>query len=181
MKEFGRINTRIWTHPEFRAMSANAKGLILYLESGPESNALGCFYCPDCYLMAAFGFDQETIDQVWAEVEGFGWAVRGKGDWVLSVHYLEQHPPENGNIGKAIEKQFKMVPRWSSLIDKAAQIIINSDHGTSPEITPPGGRKGYRNGFRTVFKGFGNGFGTVSKRFPNGSDTLSKHGDGDGD
>ena len=133
MRDYGQIKTRLWTHPDFKALSTEAKLLLLYLDTCPESNALGCFYCPDSHIMEALQWGPQEVTKGFQGASEGGFVVKGEAEWVLSLHYAEQFPPTSPNARKNLLKLAKTVPKWSQLHPHLVQLFENN-----PDFLPDG-------------------------------------------
>ncbi len=119
MRTYGKVSFAFWTDAVIVGLSGDAQRLALYLLTGPQSNALGCFRLPLGYLSEDFQansrpMEAAELDRLFDELEAVGFIIRDKATgWTLLLNYLVHNPPENGNVGKAMVSIINGVPRSS--------------------------------------------------------------------
>jgi len=147
VRNFGQVRSRLWYHPDFKSMGTDAQLLLLFIDTGPLSNSIGCYRLPDALIMDQFGWTQERVSKAYRNGFDRGFLLRGKDGWTLSRHLYEQFPAANANVGKNIEKQFDEIPKWSGLVKHLADILLACPQNLS---------KPFLNRIETLSKGYRN-------------------------
>ena len=155
MREYGQVQLAFWTHREIQGISDQAKILAMYLLTGPHSNSLGCFRCPNGYIAEDLRWDHEIISKSFAELDRIGFVKRDEDSgWLLLPNYLRWNPIQNDNVGKKIAKLFEAVPFEVTVYKDLIEAL--KQHGSRlPEDTI-------------------NRIETISKRFQNRIETILK-------
>lgn len=58
MREYGKVQTKIWNSRKFTSLDADGRLLYLYLLTCPNLNSVGCFILKDGYALADLGWDE---------------------------------------------------------------------------------------------------------------------------
>ena len=111
MREYGKLATRIWTDPRFMPLSTDAKLVFIYLLSGPETNAVGCFRCTPMNIAASEVCSIENAAHSLDELSATGII---KYDQTVKVvflpRFLKYNPICNPSAGKAAGKALNQIP-----------------------------------------------------------------------
>jgi hypothetical protein len=158
MREYGKVFSRIWESPNFRALSEDGRTLALYLLTCQHGTIAGLFRVPDGYASEDLQWSSERVAEGFGNLEANGFATRcDVTKWVWITKYLQHNPPENPNQGKAIRRVVEMVPaacRWLARFHRE----IGPSIGLAEVPDPP----------------------APTEPFPNPSGTLSESGTGTG-
>lgn len=110
MREYGQVQCSYWQSDDALKASNVGKLLAIYLLTGPHSNGIGCYRCPDGYIMADLGWSQETVSEGFAELSRNGFAYRFEGV-VCVPNFLRWNKIANGNVAKARLGEFWALPK----------------------------------------------------------------------
>jgi hypothetical protein len=111
MREYGKVFSRIWESPDFRALSEDGRTLALYLLTCQHGTIAGLFRVPDGYASEDLQWGSERVSEGFRNLAENGFATRCEvTKWVWITKYLQHNPPENPNQGKAIRRVVEMVP-----------------------------------------------------------------------
>jgi hypothetical protein len=147
MREYGQIQCSFWTDPDVQTLSDSAARLAAYLLTGPHSNGLGCYRLPDGYIMADFGWDQETVSKGFAELFRIGFCKRcERTGFVLIPNFLRWNPIANANVASAREKEFDAVHKKTAVYQELCRALLTHGKHLSD---------GFRNRLETLSKGYG--------------------------
>lgn len=123
MREYGQIQCGFWQSDDAQAFSDAGKLLAAYLMTGPHSNGIGCYRCPDGYVMEDLGWSSERVSEGFAELSRNGFAYRFNGV-VFIPKYLAWNKVANGNVAKARLAEFWALPKGEAKA-RAARAILN--------------------------------------------------------
>lgn len=147
MREYGQIQCSFWTDPDIQSLSDSAARLAAYLLTGPHSNGLGCYRLPDGYIMADFGWDQETVSKGFAELFEIGFCKRCESTgFVFLPKFLRWNAIANGNVASAREKEFDAIPKKFEFYQELCAALLAYGKHLS---------EGFRNRLQTVCEGYG--------------------------
>ena len=159
MREYGQVQLAFWTHREIQGLSDQAKILAMYLLTGPHSNSLGCFRCPNGYIAEDLRWDYEIISKSFAELNKIGFVKRDEDSgWTLLPNYLKWNPIQNDNVGKKIAKLFEAVPSDVTVYKDLLEALKRYGSRLPEDAI---------NHIETISKQFQNSFETVSKPYRN--------------
>ena len=134
MREYGQVQCHFWQSPEALSLSDQGKLLALYLLTGPHSNGIGCYRLPDGYVMADFGWSQETVSKGFEELFQAGFAKRFEGV-VLIPNFLRWNGISNPNVANARQKEFEMLPKGEAKTLAARALLRFGKHWTEEFVT----------------------------------------------
>lgn len=117
MRDWGKIKTAFWTDKKLRPMDSDCKLLFAYLLSGPHTNALGCFYCPDGYIATDLGWTLDRVFQTLLELSRKGFVMVGD-DFKWLPNFLSHNVPENQNVWKHVDKLADSLPTTLPFLSK---------------------------------------------------------------
>jgi sucrose-6-phosphate hydrolase SacC (GH32 family) len=134
MREYGQIQCAFWQSQDAQEWTDAGKLLATYLMTGPHSNGLGCYRCPDGYVMADLGWTQERVSEGFAELFRNGFAYRFDGV-VFLPNFLKWNRVANGNVASARMAEFEALPKGESKARVARAILryvkhLGNDHRT---------------------------------------------------
>ena len=127
MREYGQIQCAFWQSQDAQEWTDAGKLLATYLMTGPHSNGLGCYRCPDGYVMADLGWSQERVSEGFAELFRNGFAYRFEGV-VFLPNFLKWNRVANGNVASARMAEFEALPKGESKARVAAAILKYVKH-----------------------------------------------------
>ena len=111
MRDYGKVFSRIWESPDFRALDEDGRMLVLYLLTCQHGTIAGVFRVPDGYASEDLQWSPERVAQGFAKLAAQGFANRCETTkWVWVIKFLEWNAPENPNQGKAAAKVAMSVP-----------------------------------------------------------------------
>lgn len=109
MREYGQIQCGFWQSEDAQAFTDAGKLLAAYLLTGPHSNGIGCYRCPDGYVMEDLGWSSERVSQGFEELSRNRFAYRFKGV-VCIPKFLAWNKVSNGNVAKARMAELNALP-----------------------------------------------------------------------
>lgn len=116
-RDYGRISTQFWKHPDVRELSSEAKLLAGYLLTCPHSNAIGAYLLPDAYIADDLKWSQSTVSKAFAELFKMGFCERFKdGRHICIIEYLAWNPIENPNVATGAKRALDQLPDDPALI-----------------------------------------------------------------
>lgn len=103
---YTRVESRFWNDERMRAVSSDARHLMLYLMTTPHRNILGLYFLPTPYACFDLGWDEQRYRKGLQELLQTGRVKHDDSVYVvLVVNYLKHNPLENPNqVKSAIEK-----------------------------------------------------------------------------
>lgn len=110
MREYGQIQCAFWQSDDATKSSDAGKLLAAYLMTGPHSNGIGCYRCPDGYVMEDLGWTAERVAEGFEELFRKGFAYRF-GGVVCLPKFLYWNKVSNGNVAKARMGEFMALPK----------------------------------------------------------------------
>jgi len=127
MREYGQIQCAFWQSQDAQQWTDAGKLLAAYLMTGPHSNGLGCYRCPDGYVMADLGWSQERVSEGFAELSRSGFAYRFEGV-VFIPGFLRWNKVANGNVAAARMAEFEALPKGEAKARVAGAILNYVKH-----------------------------------------------------
>lgn len=127
MREYGQIQCAFWQSQDAQQWTDAGKLLASYLMTGPHSNGLGCYRCPDGYVMADLGWTQERVSEGFAELSRSGFAYRFEGV-VFIPGFLRWNKVANGNVAAARMAEFEALPKGEAKARVAGAILNYVKH-----------------------------------------------------
>lgn len=111
MRDYGKVYATFWSSQTTHSLSDDGKLLALYLMTCSHNTIAGVFRLPDGYVAEDIGWDQNRVQQGFAELLAKGFANRCETTkWVWVVKHLEWNKPENPNQRKSAAKIAQSVP-----------------------------------------------------------------------
>lgn len=105
MRDYGKVETALWSHDKMRSLSDDGKLLFVFLITSPHSTMTGCFRAPAGYVSEDLGWPFERVLKAFGELSERGMITRDEASQWLVVHnFLKWNRFENPNVGKAAEK-----------------------------------------------------------------------------
>lgn len=103
---YTRVESRFWQDEKMRAVSHDARHLMLYLLTSPHRNILGFYFLPSPYACFDLGWDEKRFRKGLQELLQTGLiAYDSDAHIVLLKNYLKHNPLENPNqVKSALEK-----------------------------------------------------------------------------
>lgn len=127
MREYGQIQCAFWQSADAQEWSDAGKLLATYLMTGPHSNGIGCYRCPDGYVMADLGWSSERVSEGFAELFRNGFAYRFDGV-VFLPGFLRWNRIANANVAAARMGEFDALPKGEAKARVARAILNNVKH-----------------------------------------------------
>lgn len=134
MREYGQIQCAFWQSADATSFTDAGKLLACYLMTGPHSNGIGCYRCPDGYVVEDLGWSYERVSEGFAELFRNGFAYRFAGV-VFIPKFLAWNKVANGNVATARMAEFEALPKGEAKARVAAAILrhvkhLSADHRT---------------------------------------------------
>lgn len=134
MREYGQVQSSFWQSNDAQGWSDAGKLLAIYLLTGPHANGIGCYRCPDGYVMADLGWPQEKVADAFDELSRNGFANRF--DMVVFIpNFLRWNRVANGNIAKARLFEFDALPKGRAKMLAARALLDFVDRWEPHERT----------------------------------------------
>ncbi|MBA0449346.1 hypothetical protein [Stenotrophomonas maltophilia] len=127
MREYGQIQCALWQSQDAQQWTDAGKLLAAYLLTGPHSNGLGCYRCPDGYVMADLGWSMERVSEGFAELSRNGFAYRFEGV-VFLPGFLRWNKVANANVAAARMAEFEALPKGEAKVRVAGAILKYVKH-----------------------------------------------------
>ena len=127
MREYGQIQCAFWQSADAQEWTDAGKLLAAYLMTGPHSNGIGCYRCPDGYVMADLGWSLERVSEGFAELFRNGFAYRFDGV-VFLPGFLRWNKVANANVAAARMSEFDGLPKGEAKARVATAILNNVRH-----------------------------------------------------
>lgn len=134
MREYGQIQCAFWQSADAQEWTDAGKLLAAYLMTGPHSNGLGCYRCPDGYIMADLGWSSERVSEGFGELSRNGFAYSFDGV-VFLPGFLRWNKVANANVASARMSEFEALPKGRAKAHVAAQILRHVKHLSNEQRT----------------------------------------------
>ncbi|MEG3071054.1 MAG: hypothetical protein RQM92_09770 [Candidatus Syntrophopropionicum ammoniitolerans] len=165
---YTRVESRFWQDEKMRAVSVDARYLMLYLLTSPHRNIIGFYFLPAPYACFDLGWDEKRFNVALNELIAAGVVLYDQEAHVLLVvNYLKHNPLENPNQGKGAVSKLKELP----------QTVLLKDFLTVVEQLSKPYLETKKNPYEALLKRIHK---LVGNPFRNPSVTLSKQGTGTG-
>lgn len=108
---YSKIDALFWSDEKTRAMSPDARYIVLYLLTTPHRNILGCYHLPKLYIMADTKLSQSKFNTAWKEVLKSGMVKYDEAsEMILVCNFIKYNPLENPNQVKGAISKLKEMP-----------------------------------------------------------------------
>lgn len=165
---YTRVESRFWQDEKMRAVSVDARYLMLYLLTSPHRNLIGFYFLPTPYACFDLGWDEKRLNVALKELIDAGVILYDQdAHTVLIKNYLRHNPLENPNQGKGAVSKLKELP----------QTVLLKDFLTVVERLSKPYLETKKNPYEALLKRI---YKLVGEPFRNPSGTLSKQGTGSG-
>lgn len=115
---YTRVESRFWRDEKMRAVSDDARYLMLYLLTSPHRNILGFYFLPEPYACFDLGWTQEQFRERLGELLRNGLVKYDEtAHVVLIVNFLKHNPLENHNQVKSAIQKLDEIPKTPLLKD----------------------------------------------------------------
>lgn len=117
-KVYRKVYLRLWRHREFAALSDGEKVLTLYLVSGPQTNAIGCYHFSPGLACEDLGISPPQLKRRLQRVlTAFGWKYDEANRLMWIASWLRWNKPNGANAAKAWQAEIDGLPeceakRW---------------------------------------------------------------------
>lgn len=109
---YTRVESRFWQDEKMRAVSDDARYLMLYLLTSPHRNILGFYFLPSPYACFDLGWDEKRFDKGLQELIQTGSVKYDSNTHVVLVqNYLKHNPLENPNQVKSAIDKLEEIPQ----------------------------------------------------------------------
>lgn len=109
---YTRVESRFWQDEKMRAVSDDARYLMLYLLTSPHRNILGFYFLPSPYACFDLGWDDKRFDKGLQELIQTGLVKYDSNAHVVLVqNYLKHNPLENPNQVKSAIDKLEEIPQ----------------------------------------------------------------------
>lgn len=107
---YTRVESKFWQDEKMRAVSDDARYLMLYFLTSPHRNILGFYFMPSPYACFDLGWNEERFRKALQELLQAGTVKYDtRTHMVLILNYLKHNPLENPNqVKSAVEKLDEM-------------------------------------------------------------------------
>ncbi len=130
---YTRVESKFWQDEKMRAVSDDARYLMLYLLTSPHRNIMGFYFLPVPYACFDLGWDEERFSKGLNELLEIQVIRYDQGSHVVLIqNYLKHNPLENPNQVKSAIDRLDEMPQ-TSLFREFARILGQSD---KPFIKP---------------------------------------------
>jgi hypothetical protein len=120
---YTRVESKFWQDEKMRAVSDDARYLMLYLLTSPHRNILGFYFLPSPYACFDLGWDEKRFKKALQELLQIG---RIKYDAhahvVLVQNYIKHNPLENPNQVKSAIERLEEIPQTQLFQDFLAVV-----------------------------------------------------------
>ena len=121
---YGAVHTQIWQSRDFRALTAEAKMLFLYLLTSPHANLTGVYLLPLAYAQEDMGWDQDTMlnaleQLIEAEMVKYDHDARV----VCVLNYMKYNPISNQKQATGAVNAVKNLPKTPLVCDFIRAVI----------------------------------------------------------
>lgn len=122
---YSKIDALFWSDEKTRAMSPDARYIVLYLLTSPHRNILGCYHLPKLYIMADTKLSQNKFNAAWKEVQKSGMVKYDEAsEMILVCNFIKYNPLENPNQVKGAISKLKELPE-TPFFAEIAEILSN--------------------------------------------------------
>jgi len=112
MMLYTRVESRFWQDEKMRAVSDDARYLMLYLLTSPHRNILGFYFLPSPYACFDLGWDEKRFQKGLQELLQTGRVkYDARAHVVLVQNYLKHNPLENPNQVKSAIERLEEMPK----------------------------------------------------------------------
>lgn len=109
---YTRVESRFWQDEKMRAVSDDARYLMLYLLTSPHRNILGFYFLPSPYACFDLGWDEKRFQKGLQELLQTGRVkYDARAHVVLVQNYLKHNPLENPNQVKSAIERLEEMPK----------------------------------------------------------------------
>jgi len=130
---YTRVESKFWQDEKMRAVTDDARYLMLYLLTSPHRNIMGFYFLPVPYACFDLGWDEERFSKGLNELLEIQVIRYDQGSHVVLIqNYLKHNPLENPNQVKSAIDRLDEMPQ-TSLFREFARILGQSD---KPFIKP---------------------------------------------
>ncbi len=130
---YTRVESKFWQDEKMRAVTDDARYLMLYLLTSPHRNIMGFYFLPVPYACFDLGWDEERFSKGLNELLEIQVVRYDQGSHVVLIqNYLKHNPLENPNQVKSAIDRLDEMPQ-TSLFREFARILGQSD---KPFIKP---------------------------------------------
>lgn len=115
---YTRVESRFWQDEKMRAVSDDARYLMLYLLTSPHRNILGFYFLPSPYACFDLGWDEKRFNKGLQElISKCLIKYDARAHVVLINNYLKHNPLENPNQVKSAIEKLDEIPETPLLRD----------------------------------------------------------------
>ena len=108
---YTRVESSFWSDDKMRAVSSDARHLMLYLFTSPHRNILGFYFLPSPYACFDLGWDDKRFAKGLQELLQTRRVMYDEQSHVMLVcNYLKHNPLENPNQVKAAIEKLDALP-----------------------------------------------------------------------
>ncbi len=130
---YTRVESKFWQDEKMRAVTDDARYLMLYLLTSPHRNIMGFYFLPVPYACFDLGWDEERFSKGLNELLEIQVIRYDQGSHVVLIqNYLKHNPLENPNQVKSAIDRLDEMPQTSLFIE-FSRILGQSD---KPFIEP---------------------------------------------
>lgn len=130
---YTRVESKFWQDEKMRAVTDDARYLMLYLLTSPHRNIMGFYFLPVPYACFDLGWDEKRFSKGLNELLEIQVIRYDQGSHVVLIqNYLKHNPLENPNQVKSAIDRLEEMPQ-TSLFREFARILGQSD---KPFIKP---------------------------------------------
>lgn len=115
---YTRVESRFWQDEKMRAVSDDARCIMLYFLTSPHRNILGFYFLPSPYACFDLGWDEKRFKKGLQELIDIGSVKYDfEAHVVLVKNYLKHNPLNNPNQVKSAIERLDEVPQTQLLQD----------------------------------------------------------------
>jgi len=102
-RDYGRIRSQFWNHPDVKQWPLELKGFASYLMTCEHATALGAFRLPAAYISDDLDIAPSKAREMLADLEARDFVkVCPASGWIWIVNYIRHNKPEAGNVWKHV-------------------------------------------------------------------------------
>lgn len=115
---YTRVESKFWQDEKMRAVSDDARYLMLYFLTSPHRNILGFYFMPSPYACFDLGWNEERFRKALQELLQAGCIKYDKINHVVLIqNYLKHNPLENPNQVKSAIDKLDEIPQTPLIKD----------------------------------------------------------------
>src|SRR5690606_28606589 len=108
---YRKVYLRLWRHEEFQKLADGERVLTLYLVSGPQTNAIGCYHFSPGLACEDLGISMSQLRRrLHAVLTAFGWQHDETRRLMWITSWLKWNRPNGADATKAWQAEIETLP-----------------------------------------------------------------------